>query len=127
METAKVFVPTEIYRKALCQWSEKNVIVLSGEPGVGKTTLAYMLALAHLQRKNLNGFVWANSIADVLDMLQDVQDEQKQVFILDDFWDSILHGERLHGHYEKRLERLHVLEYKWNGKQNGKIYKRYTC
>ncbi len=42
IKTSKVFVPTRIYRQALHKWSQNHVIVLSGEPGVGKTTMAYL-------------------------------------------------------------------------------------
>lgn len=103
IRTSKVFVPTRIYRKALNEWSKKNVIVISGEPGVGKTTMAYLLALAYLQPKNLDGFVWANSIEDIYKMWED---NQKQVIILDDFWGSILNNDYSRKNDEKRLDKL---------------------
>lgn len=103
IKTSKVFVPTRVYRKALHKWSQNHVIVLSGEPGVGKTTMAYLLALAYLQPDNLDGFVWANSIYDVYTMLED---EQKQVIILDDFWGSIFHEGYTRRNDENRLDKL---------------------
>ena len=103
IKASKVFVPTRIYRKALHKWSQNNVIVISGEPGVGKTTMAYLLALAYLQPDNLDGFIWANSIHDVYAMLDD---EQKQVIILDDFWGSIFHDDYTRRNDENRLDKL---------------------
>ncbi|WP_126425178.1 restriction endonuclease [Brevibacillus marinus] len=102
-KTTKTFVSTRIYREALQKWSQYHVIVLSGEPGVGKTTMAYILALAYLQPNNLDGFVWANSIENVYALLED---EQKQVFILDDFWGSIFWGDHSRRNDEARLNKL---------------------
>ncbi|MDI3410320.1 restriction endonuclease [Bacillus sonorensis] len=88
-QKAKTFVPTKIYHKALLNWSQNHVIVLSGEPGVGKTTMAQILALSYLQPDSLKGFVWANSIEDVHKMLEN---DQKQAFILDDYWGVFFWG-----------------------------------
>jgi len=114
IKTSKVFVPTRIYRKALHKWSQNNAIVLSGEPGVGKTTMAYVLALAYLQPDDLAGFVWANSIHDVYTMLDD---EQKQVIILDDFWGSIFHEDHAQRNDENRLDKLIKRIVESNGKK----------
>lgn len=114
IKASKVFVPTRIYRKALHEWSENHVIVISGEPGVGKTTMAYLLALAYLQPDNLGGFVWANSIHDVYAMMDD---EQKQVIILDDFWGSIFHDDYIRKNDENRLDKLIRRIIESNGKK----------
>ncbi len=103
IKTSKVFAPTRIYRKALHKWLENHVIIISGEPGVGKTTMAYLFALAYLQPDNLDGFIWANSIHDVYTMLED---EQKQVIILDDFWGSIFNEDHTRRNDENRLDKL---------------------
>ncbi|MFF2885566.1 ATP-binding protein [Paenibacillus sp. NPDC057967] len=103
IKAAKTFVPTQIYYEALRKSSQNHVIVISGEPGVGKTTMAYILALAYLQPNNLDGFVWANSIHDVYAMLED---GKQQVIILDDFWGSIFLGEQTRRNDENRLDKL---------------------
>jgi hypothetical protein len=103
IHASKVFTPTRIYREALHKWSQNNVIILSGEPGVGKTSMAYLLALAYLQPNELDGFVWANSIDDVRIMFED---DRKQVIILDDFWGSIFHEEHRRRNEENGLNKL---------------------
>ncbi|MED0659438.1 ATP-binding protein [Bacillus smithii] len=99
----KSFVSTRVYRKALQKWEQNNVIILSGEPGVGKTTMAYVLALGYLQPDNFDGFVWANSIKDVHDMFEE---DKKQVFILDDFWGSIFPDGYKRRNQENQLNKL---------------------
>ncbi|MEC0329595.1 ATP-binding protein [Paenibacillus macerans] len=103
LKASNTFAPTRIYREALQRWSQNHVIVISGEPGVGKTTIAYLLALAYLQPDDLDGFIWANSIKDVYSMLED---DKKQVIILDDFWGSIFHNESTRRNDENRLNKL---------------------
>lgn len=105
INAAQYFVPTELYRKALYSWVQKNVIIITGEPGVGKTTMAYLLALSHLQPDDLEGFVWANSIQDIYSML-DQEESKKQVFILDDFWGSVFNNDNTRRNDEVRLNKL---------------------
>ncbi|RHW43510.1 AAA family ATPase [Neobacillus notoginsengisoli] len=113
VKKSKSFVPTRIYLRALEKWTNKNVIILSGEPGVGKTTIAHLLALAYLQPANLDGFVWANSINDIYAMLED---DRQQVFILDDFWGSVFNDELKSRNNENRLNKLikRIVESKTN-------------
>ncbi|MFK4165650.1 restriction endonuclease [Paenibacillus lautus] len=103
LKASNTFAPTRIYREALQKWSHNHVIVISGEPGVGKTTIAYLLALAYLQPDDLDGFIWAYSIKDVYNMLED---DKKQVIILDDFWGSIFHNESTRRNDENQLNKL---------------------
>lgn len=101
--TTDFFVPTRIYRQALSKWEKNNVIILSGEPGVGKTTMARLLALVILHPNNFEGFIWVNSIDDVYRVLEE---EQKQVIIFDDFWGSIFYEEHSSRKTENRLNQL---------------------
>lgn len=103
LKASNTFIPTRIYREALQKWSQNHVIVISGEPGVGKTTIAYLLALAYLQPDDLDGFIWANSIKDVYSMLEE---DKNQVIILDDFWGSIFHSENTRRNDENQLNKL---------------------
>ncbi|GAA0381496.1 restriction endonuclease [Bacillus horti] len=109
-QKTKTFVPTKIYHQALKNWSHNHVIILSGEPGAGKTSMAQTLALSYLQPDSFNGYVWANSIEDIYNLLED---NQKQVFILDDFWGSIFLGKHNSRKDEDRLDKLikHIVEF----------------
>ncbi|MGM5473033.1 restriction endonuclease [Bacillus pumilus] len=101
-KTAKTFIPSKVYRSAVTNWDINRTIILSGEPGVGKTTIAQILALAHLYQDQLNGFRWVYSIDDIYSMLDE---DQIQVFILDDYWGSILEKEK-NKKEEERLAKL---------------------
>lgn len=61
--------------------------VLSGDPGIGKTTMAYMLALSCLDSGRPEGLVWVRSIEDIYGLLRL---RLSQVFLLDGFWGSCM-------------------------------------
>lgn len=103
IRTAKFYVKTRMYRIALRKLERNNVIIISGEPGMGKTAMAYMLAISFLQMEAISGFVWVNSIDDIYASMKD--ESIKQVFILDDFWGSIFY-DRTRNNEERRLEKL---------------------
>lgn len=85
------FVQTRIYREALAKMEQNHTIVISGEPGMGKTTLACILALEFLDVREAEGFIWAESIEKIEEQWE--YTGTRQVFILDDFWGSVLHQE----------------------------------
>lgn len=88
LEISQVFIQTDTYDRALKRLRENHVLIISGEPGMGKTTLARVLALEFLDVRDYHGFVWAENVDEVNSQWED---EQKQVFILDDFWGSVLY------------------------------------
>ncbi|WP_423841672.1 hypothetical protein [Aeromonas veronii] len=47
----KTFVMTEDIHPALSSLNSEHVVVLSGEPGVGKTTLAEYLCQVHMKKR----------------------------------------------------------------------------
>lgn len=102
-KTARKYVQTNMYKKAFHVLDTENVVMISGEPGMGKTAMAYMLALTFLQKYSYTGFTWVNSIDDIYGRMRD--DDEPQVFILDDFWGSIFYDKRKNIE-EKRLEKL---------------------
>ncbi|MDY5618729.1 ATP-binding protein [Faecalicatena sp.] len=69
-----------------------HVLVISGQPGMGKTTIARMLALDFLSIDCWEGFYWVSSLEEIENEWDDFG--QKQVFILDDYWGAVFHRER---------------------------------
>lgn len=59
---------------------------------MGKTTIARMLALDFLSLDCQEGFYWVSSLEEIENEWEET--EQKQVFILDDYWGAVFHRER---------------------------------
>jgi hypothetical protein len=81
LETAAVYVETTDYSKALDHINKKRVIIVTGEPGVGKTTLASQLVLQHASR-GFETFVLEDSLTEAEAMYKE---KAKQLFYFDDF------------------------------------------
>lgn len=79
-EKSKFYVVTENHNQALKRLDNKNVIIVSGEPGIGKTTLARHLALWFIER----GFKFYN-IDNINSAFKVFNKEEKQLFYYDDF------------------------------------------
>lgn len=80
------YVQNESFNKALKIVNENRYVIISGIPGIGKTTLARMLVYFLLAKDNYDEFVY---IVDDLDNVSKVYDEnKKQVFFFDDFLGS---------------------------------------
>ncbi len=78
------YVPTENYIKALNFLNENRVLIITGEPGIGKTTLAENICL-YFSSKNYE-------FVDIEDSLRDAESiyirGKKQIFYFDDFLGS---------------------------------------
>lgn len=80
----RLFVKTPLFSKAKSTLSEKKFIIISGEPGVGKTTLAEMLTYEYIGNDyNLSFIEEANEIDKAL-----INDDSKQIIYYDDFLGS---------------------------------------
>jgi adenylate kinase family enzyme len=78
---APIYVKTTDYGSASRQLNDKRVLILTGEPGIGKTTLARQLVLEYA----VNGFelvVLEESISEAENVYSK---ESKQLFYFDDF------------------------------------------
>ena len=99
-----LYVHTDSFEKAHRKLASERVCILSGVPGVGKTTLAEMLIVEYLMND------W-----QVIDIHQNVAEGQrlfspspavKQVFYYDDFLGQISTGEKLGKNEDRALLQL---------------------
>lgn len=102
-QNAEVFVETAVYEEARRLLAGNRAIIISGEPGIGKTTLANQLAIFWLSRKGFDTYLWAESVGDLY-KAQDMPG--KKVVVYDDFWGSNFLNAYGTGKEERRLARL---------------------
>lgn len=85
-EVRKTFAINDFFYEVLEQLLKDRVIIISGEPGVGKTTLARMLC-TYINNKHKDiEFVAINSINDLYEIYDS---EKSQIYFYDDFWGDI--------------------------------------
>ncbi len=83
---AKKYITTENHEKGLEILKENNVLIISGEPGIGKTTLANNIALLY----TANGFEFCDieeSISEAENIFRE-KEKKKILFYCDDFLGS---------------------------------------
>ncbi|PQP81063.1 AAA family ATPase [Paenibacillus sp. PCH8] len=98
--TVKVFVQNPSFGRAIDILEKFRYVLISGEPGIGKTTLGRCLAAYFLQRKGYNEFVYADTVSTALRMYKE---QEKQVFFFDDFWGDTFKDEKIPHNEEKHL------------------------
>ncbi|GGI90760.1 nSTAND3 domain-containing NTPase [Pseudarthrobacter scleromae] len=82
VERARLYVHTPAYGEALRILDETNSLIITGPPGVGKSTIAEMLLLAHWH----NGWRVANITSDVDKAWRQIRDDEERIiFFYDDF------------------------------------------
>ena len=74
---------TPVFREAVSQLWKNRVVLISGEPGVGKTTLAEQVSLYYFAKYQFQAFLYAESMEDLYTALGV---EGKKVILYDDFW-----------------------------------------
>lgn len=89
-ETVRTFVMNPCFDKAMKVLMENHYVILSGVPGVGKTTMARMMSYMLLSKKEPEyNYDWFYFIADDIDnAYQMLQEGERQVFLFDDFLGS---------------------------------------
>ncbi|USG66524.1 ATP-binding protein [Brevibacillus ruminantium] len=103
LRRAEVFVETRPYKIALKKLEAKKVVLISGEPGVGKTSIAYHLGRYFIRNKGYAAFYWVKSVDDIYVALRS---EGKKVIVFDDFWGSIFQESSIAGKDEQRLAKI---------------------
>jgi len=81
VQNAARYAVTENHKNALEISRKLGVLILSGDPGVGKTTLAEHLCLQYVSE----GFQFINVIEDIKEAEQVFSKDTKQIFYFDDF------------------------------------------
>ncbi len=81
-EQVKLYVQNESFNKALDILKNNRYLIISGIPGIGKTTLSRILIL-YLLSNGFDEFVYLNQSID--DGYEFFADGKKQVFFFDDF------------------------------------------
>lgn len=77
----KLFVPNDSLFEAFNILNKHNYVVISGAPGVGKTTLAEMLILSHIEQ----GYELIEVSEDIKSAWDCCEEDKKQIFYFDDF------------------------------------------
>jgi hypothetical protein len=80
-DAAKVFVPTSSYQEALQVLEDRGVLILTGEPGIGKTSLAEHLALQF----TAEGYAFYKIAEDIREAEEVFVAGKQQFFYFDDF------------------------------------------
>ena len=84
-ETEKKFVVTQKFTQAVELLEENGGLIISGDPGVGKTTHAYCIALYYLKAKGYKRFYFVKSLHEI-ERIMGENSEEKTIILYDDFW-----------------------------------------
>ena len=80
----KYYVITENHNKAIKKLEESHTIIIAGEPGIGKTTLAEQISFCYIEK----GFEFCVIAKDISEAEAIFERDKKQIFYFDDFLGS---------------------------------------
>jgi len=76
------YILTDDFNNALDRLKETHTAILTGAPGIGKTTLARLLAINYVVQQDFEFYIIYNNIAEIEAVWKN---EKKQLFYFDDF------------------------------------------
>jgi len=82
--SVKFFVETKSYNEAMKKLLENRIIIITGNPGVGKSTLSKMLILKLVEDGYSIRYTTDNEIGNIKNTLS-LDPEKKEIVLLDDF------------------------------------------
>lgn len=102
-QAVKVYVQNESFSAAAQILNERRFVIISGIPGIGKSTLARMLIFRFLAEGFDELIAASESINEIYDLYRD---ERKQIFFFDDFLGRVFLGRQLSTNEDQRIARL---------------------
>jgi len=91
------FVITDAYRKSVKALSEKNVVLLLGEPMAGKTTIAAFLCMSMIDEGTFN-FI---QVSDLYELKKHWNTNERQLFWIDDVFGATRYNEEKSEEFNK--------------------------
>ena len=108
VDSMKIFVKNSSYEKAFKILKEQKSIIISGAPGIGKTTLARAM-IFHIMR----GYSCINQSADLVVLKENISEahdqyneDKPQIFYFDDFLGSNFLQDRLNRNEDREIIRF---------------------
>lgn len=83
-EQIKLFVETQAYHIANKKLHDNNIVIITGNPGVGKSTLSKMLILYWANQGYTVKYSSSNNLSDLKKSIS-IHPEVKEIILLDDF------------------------------------------
>lgn len=83
IEEKQIFVETSVYKEIISKVHKNKTVIISGEPGVGKTMLGKQVALFYLGKYHTETFI---NVSDMNDLYTALKINGKKVIFFDDFW-----------------------------------------
>jgi len=98
------FVITKYFYDAIEKLKNKRLLLIHGNPGVGKTTLAELIIFNFIEKGYTLKYVSGNNISE-LEKILSLDENEKEIILLDDFLGSNI-LELLSGNTENQLHRF---------------------